>query len=83
MTTGEKRGIIKRNNTRRAFAVTGKTIHSEEKTMAKGRFTIPVEENFTEELQGIARVWGADAVRDCDGTKLPPNGKPFEKVYNT
>ncbi|HIU59315.1 MAG TPA: 1,3-beta-galactosyl-N-acetylhexosamine phosphorylase, partial [Candidatus Scatosoma pullistercoris] len=51
--------------------------------MAKGRFTIPVEENFTEELQGIARLWGADAVRDCDGTKLPPNGKLFGKVYNT
>lgn len=39
--------------------------------MKKGRFTIPVEENFTEELQAIAKLWGADAVRDCDGTRLP------------
>ena len=51
--------------------------------MSKGRFTIPVEENFTKELQGIAKLWGADAVRDCDGTRLPKDVKKYGKVYNT
>lgn len=29
-------------------------------------------------------MWGADAVRDCDGTELPKNVKELaDKVYNT
>ena len=32
----------------------------------------------------IVKLWGADAVRDCDGTELPKNVKELaEKVYNT
>ena len=31
----------------------------------------------------IAEKWGADAVRDCDGTRLPQNAGQFGKVYNT
>lgn len=52
--------------------------------MGKGRVTIPTDENFVEGTKRIAKLWGADAVRDCDGTKLPKNAKELaEKVYNT
>lgn len=50
----------------------------------KGRITIPTDENFVEETKRIAELWGADAIRDCDGVKLPKNAKELaEKVYNT
>lgn len=39
----------------------------------KGRVTIPTDENFIEGTKEIAKLWGADAVRDCDGTVLPAN----------
>lgn len=52
--------------------------------MRKGKVTIPTDENFVEGTKKIAELWGADAVRDCDGTKLPANAKELaEKVYNT
>ena len=51
--------------------------------MNKGRFTIPTDESFVEGTKIIAEKWGADAVRDCDGTKLPENASQFGKVYNT
>ncbi len=52
--------------------------------MSKGRVTIPTDENFVEETKRIAELWGADAVRDCDGTELPKNaGELAEKVYKT
>ena len=51
--------------------------------MKKGRFTIPTDESFVEGTKEIAKRWGADAVRDCDGTKLPANASQFGKVYNT
>ncbi len=54
------------------------------KTMSKGRVTIPTDENFVEETKRIAELWGADAVRDCDGTELPKNAKEIaDKVYKT
>ncbi len=50
----------------------------------KGRVTIPTDESFVEGTKEIARLWGADAVRDCDGTVLPSNASELaEKVYNT
>ena len=50
----------------------------------KGRITIPTDENFVEGTKVVADLWGADAVRDCDGTKLPKCAKELaEKVYNT
>lgn len=50
----------------------------------KGRVTIPTDESFVEGTKKIAEIWGADAVRDCDGTALPKNVKGLaEKVYNT
>ena len=35
--------------------------------MNKGRVTIPTDESFVEGTKKIAALWGADAVRDCDG----------------
>ena len=52
--------------------------------MGKGRITVPTDESFVEGTKKIAALWGADAVRDCDGTKLPANALELaEKVYNT
>lgn len=52
--------------------------------MGKGRVTIPTDESFVEGTKEIARLWGADAVRDCDGTELPQNVTELaDKVYNT
>ena len=49
-----------------------------------GRVTVPTDENFVEGTKEIMRKWGADAVRDCDGTRLPENPKEIaDKVYNT
>ncbi len=48
------------------------------------RVTIPTDEKFIEGTKRIAKLWGADAVRDCDGTVLPKNASELaEKVYNT
>ena len=49
-----------------------------------GRVTIPTDETFVEETKRIADLWGADAIRDCDGVSLPKNGHDIaDKVYNT
>ena len=51
--------------------------------MKFGRFTIPADNELGEKTKEIAKLWGADAVRDCDGTALPDDPKRFGKVYNT
>ena len=52
--------------------------------MKKYGVTIPTDEHFVEGTRRIAALWGADAVRDCDGTRLPANAAELaEKVYNT
>ena len=43
--------------------------------MRKGRVTIPTDENYVDGTKVIADLWGADAVRDCDGTHLPKNAR--------
>ena len=49
----------------------------------KGRITIPTDKDCIDETKKILSLWGADAVRDCDGTQLPKNVKNLaEKVYN-
>lgn len=49
-----------------------------------GRFTIPSERNFLEETKALAIKWGADAIRDSDGTKLDDQLKQLGlKVYTT
>lgn len=52
--------------------------------MKTGRITIPTDKNFVEGTKAYIKRWGADAVRDCDGTELPENVKDFGlKVYKT
>ncbi|EHI98334.1 hypothetical protein CDLVIII_1643 [Clostridium sp. DL-VIII] len=52
--------------------------------MNKGRVTIPTDDNFMKETIEILEKWGADAIRDCDGFKLPPEIKGVaEKIYST
>ena len=50
-----------------------------------GRFTIPSEENFAEETKRLAELWGADAVRNSDGTHLDDSvlslGKKIYSAY--
>ena len=48
--------------------------------MAKGRVTIPTDANYVEGTRRIAALWGADAVRDCDGTTLPKNAKEGDLI---
>lgn len=38
--------------------------------MIKGRVTIPTDKNMNDYIKDIIEKWGADAIRDCDGTKL-------------
>jgi len=50
----------------------------------KGRLTIPTDASFVEGTKEIAALWGADAVRDCDGTSLPKNPHEIAPlVYKT
>lgn len=52
--------------------------------MKKGRVTIPTDANFVEGTKKYVERWGADAVRDCDGTELPENALELaDKVYKT
>lgn len=52
--------------------------------MNKGRVTIPTDDNFIKETLEIVEKWGADAIRDCDGFKLPKEIKGVaEKIYST
>ncbi|WEV74952.1 1,3-beta-galactosyl-N-acetylhexosamine phosphorylase [Bifidobacterium sp. ESL0800] len=51
--------------------------------MSTGRFTIPSEEHFAEETKKLADSWGADAIRDSDGTKLDGElMKLGKKIYS-
>lgn len=50
----------------------------------KGRVTLPSESNFLEETKEMLERWGADALRDSDGTKLDENIKALDaKIYTT
>jgi len=49
----------------------------------KGRVTLPAEEGLEKEISRIVDKWGADAVRDSDGTKIPEEVKSMaDKVYS-
>lgn len=51
---------------------------------SKGRFTLPSEENFTEETKELISRFGADALRDSDGTHLPEELKTLDiDIYTT
>lgn len=50
----------------------------------RGQVTIPSESNFYEETKRLMELWGADAIRDSDGTKLDDELKQLEaKIYTT
>ncbi len=50
----------------------------------KGRVTIPTDVDVVKETIDLMNRWGADAVRDCDGTDYPDELKKVDaKVYAT
>ena len=50
----------------------------------KGRVTIPMDVDVIPETLELSKRWGADAVRDCDGTDFPVELKDAGmKVYST
>lgn len=50
----------------------------------KGRVTLPSESNFLEQTKEMLERWGADALRDSDGTKLDDDIKALDaKIYTT
>ena len=50
----------------------------------KGRVTIPTDTDVVKETLDIMKEWGADAIRDCDGTEFPQELKNTgAKVYAT
>lgn len=50
--------------------------------MNKGFVTVPTDATFVEGTKKYIEMWGADAVRDCDGVSLPKNVKDFNcEVY--
>lgn len=52
--------------------------------MSKGRFTLPIENGIDAQIQEVADLWGADAVRNSDGTDLPPIASQLgAKIYET
>ena len=50
----------------------------------KGRVTIPTDVDVIPQTLELMKRWGADAVRDCDGTDFPPELKNVDaKIYST
>lgn len=50
----------------------------------KGRVTLPSESGFLKETEMMLERWGADALRDSDGTKLDAQTKALNaKIYTT
>ena len=50
----------------------------------RGRVTIPTDLDVIEETKELLERWGADAIRDCDGTDYPEELKQVDaKVYAT
>ncbi|MDO5434760.1 MAG: 1,3-beta-galactosyl-N-acetylhexosamine phosphorylase [Clostridia bacterium] len=51
---------------------------------AKGGFTLPGEAGYEELTLKMAELWGADVIRDSDGTKLSPEiTEAGYKIYST
>lgn len=50
----------------------------------KGRVTIPTDVDVVKETLELVERWGADAIRDCDGTDYPEELRDVDaKVYST
>ena len=43
--------------------------------MGKGRVTIPTDLDVVPQTLEMIEEWGADAIRDCDGTEFPQIGR--------
>lgn len=55
-----------------------------EKAEMKGRVTIPTDVDVVPETLELVKRWGADAIRDCDGTDYPEELRHVDaKVYST
>ena len=55
-----------------------------DKIKTRGRVTIPTDTDIVPETMEILKRWGADAVRDCDGTDFPSELKNINaKIYST
>ena len=49
-----------------------------------GRVTIPTDLDVVPETLEIMKRWGADAIRDCDGTDFPKELQQQDaKIYST
>ena len=49
-----------------------------------GRVTIPTDTDAVSETLDLLKRWGADAIRDCDGTEFPQELRtPAQKIYAT
>ena len=50
----------------------------------KGLVTIPTDLDVVPETLELMKLWGADAIRDCDGTEFPQELKDTgSKIYAT
>ena len=55
-----------------------------EENRMTGRVTIPTDLDVVPETLEILKKWGADAIRDCDGTDFPQQLKDADaKIYST
>ena len=55
-----------------------------ERAEMKGRVTIPTDVDVVPETMELVKRWGADAIRDCDGTDYPEELRHVDaKVYST
>ena len=55
-----------------------------EENRMTGRVTIPTDLDVVPETLQILKKWGADAIRDCDGTDFPKELKDADaKIYST
>lgn len=50
----------------------------------RGRVTLPTDTDIVEKTLDVLALWGADALRDCDGTDFPAELKDVDaKIYKT
>ena len=48
----------------------------------KGRVTIPTDMDAVPETLDLLKRWGADAIRDCDGTDFPQELKDADAILH-
>jgi len=47
-----------------------------------GQVTIPTNLDIVPETIEILKRWGADAIRDCDGTEFPEDLTPYKMIVH-